>query len=220
MAETSRRDPSASRTTGETRLLVATEAKTAALLVLLTLACLVVATPSAFAWSNGGDYGNGFGTHDWVLYEANQLAEGEGYFWLRTGAALRATDDPDTRLHDTYHHVYDIWGTTYGDAPDRVQALFDRAVRQIRDDRPRAAEPHLRPARALLRRHLQPDPHRQQRPRGAHARAPRVGDQHAHERQGRERLLGEPRRRPGAQRRAGPGKSAPRPGHTSTTARS
>ena len=69
-----------------------------------------------------GDYGNGFGTHDWVLYEANQLAESEGYFWLRTGAALRATDDPDTRLHDTYHHVYDVWGTTYGDAPDRVHA--------------------------------------------------------------------------------------------------
>lgn len=130
MAETSRRDPST---------IVTTVARRAALFALLTFACSAAATTPLFAWSNGGDYGNGFGTHDWVLYEANQLAESEGYFWLRTGAALRATDDPDTRLHDTYHHVYDVWGTRYGDAPDRVQTLFDRAVRQIRDDRPRAA---------------------------------------------------------------------------------
>jgi hypothetical protein len=149
MAETSRRDPSASRCTAATRARPhaigwtpssrANATRRAVLLLLLTLACLGLAVPSAAAWSNGGDYGNGFGTHDWVLYEANQLAESEGYLWLRTGAALRATDDPDMVLHDTYHHVYDVWGTTYGDAPDRVQTLFNRAVRQIRDDRPRAA---------------------------------------------------------------------------------
>jgi len=129
---------SASRSTGASRW----SARAPLVLLVVTLATVLggaLAVPSAHAWSNGDDDGNGFGTHDWVLYEANQLAEGEGYFWLRTGAALRTTDDPDTRLHDTYHHVYDVWGTTYGDAPDRVQALFTRAVRQIRDDRPRAA---------------------------------------------------------------------------------
>ena len=110
-----------------------------ALAVLAVLVIGLLAARSAHAWSNGGDYGNGFGTHDWVLCEADRLAERRGYHWLRLGAALRATDDPDTRLHDTYHHVYDIWGATYGDAPDRVQELFAKAVRQLKAGRPRAA---------------------------------------------------------------------------------
>jgi hypothetical protein len=108
-------------------------------LLLVALALLLSPAP-AHAWSNGGDYGNGFGTHDWVLYEANRLAEKRGYHWLRLGTALRATDNPDTKLHDTYHHVYDVWGAAhYGDAPDRVQALFAKAVGQLNDGRPRAA---------------------------------------------------------------------------------
>jgi len=112
-----------------------------ALALLLLLGALLSGTLAerAHAWSNGGDGGNGFGTHDWVLYEANRLAESRGYHWLRLGAALRATDDPDTRLHDTYHHVYDVWGSTYGDAPERVQELFTQAVRHLRHGRPRAA---------------------------------------------------------------------------------
>ena len=86
----------------------------------------------ALAWANGGDYGNGFGTHDWVLHEADRLAASRGYDWLRLGSALRATDNPDTRLQDTYHHVYDVWGARYGDAPDRCQELFARAAAQLR----------------------------------------------------------------------------------------
>jgi hypothetical protein len=96
------------------------------------LLLLLLLPSSAAAWSNGGDYGNGFGTHDWVLYEADRLAENHGYHWLRLGTALRATDDPDTRLGDTYHHVYDVWGAPYGDAPDRCQTLFVRAAAQLR----------------------------------------------------------------------------------------
>ncbi len=110
-----------------------------ALLLLLGALLSGTLTERAHAWSNGGECGNGFGTHDWVLYEADRLAESRGYHWLRLGAALRATDDPDTRLHDTYHHVYDVWGSTYGDAPERVQELFTRAVRHLRAGRPRAA---------------------------------------------------------------------------------
>lgn len=111
-----------------------------ALVVFATLLTGLATARTAHAWSNGGDHGNGFGTHDWILYEANRLAEKRGFHWLRLGAALRATDDPDTKLGDTYHHVYDIWGAgTYGDAPDRVQELFARAVRQLKADRPRAA---------------------------------------------------------------------------------
>jgi len=110
------------------------------LLTLLTLLALGLLSPApAHSWCNGGDYGNGFGTHDWILYEANRLAERRGFDWLRLRAALRVTDNPDTKLQDTYHHVYDIWGARYGDAPDRVQTLYARAVRQLADGRPRAA---------------------------------------------------------------------------------
>jgi hypothetical protein len=109
-------------------------------LLIVLLSPLVLHPSPAHAWSNGGDYGNGFGTHDWVLYEANRLAEKRGYDWLRLGTALRATDDPDTKLHDTYHHVYDVWGAQhYGDAPDRVQELFVKAVRQLDAGNPRGA---------------------------------------------------------------------------------
>lgn len=101
---------------------------------------LSLAPPRAHAWANGGDFGNGFGTHDWILFEADRLAEKRGCHWLRLGVALRATDDPDTKLADTYHHVYDVWGDQhYGDAPDRAQELFVRAVRQLKAGKTRRA---------------------------------------------------------------------------------
>ncbi len=115
-------------------------------LVLATLAAVVtlwlpaVIPAPAGAWSNGGDGGNGFGTHDWILFEANRLAEKRGCDWLRLGTALRATDNPDTKLRDTYHHVYDVWGAqSYGDAPDRVQKLFVNAARRLAANDPRGA---------------------------------------------------------------------------------
>jgi hypothetical protein len=111
----------------------------AAASVFLALVLSLATAGAAAAWSNGDDGGNGFGTHDWVLYEADRIAEARGYHWLRLGAALRASDDPDTRLNDLYHHVYDVWGETYGDAPDRVQALYARAIAQRAAGRLRAA---------------------------------------------------------------------------------
>lgn len=110
----------------------------------LGLCALWLALPAtAAAWSNGGDGGDGFGTHDWILYEANRLAQKRGVHWLRLRTALRATDDPDTKLGDYYHHVYDVWGETwddtYGDAPDRIQQLFARAARQLTAGKHRGA---------------------------------------------------------------------------------
>jgi len=94
------------------------------------LACLLV--PALVGWSNGPDGGQGFGTHDWILYEASRLAVAEGVTWLDWSVAQPVTDDPDMVLHDTYHHVYDIWGSAYGDAPTRVQALYDETVQDLR----------------------------------------------------------------------------------------
>jgi len=115
---------------------------TAALVVIqvvAVLALIAVVPQRAAAWANGGDWGNGFGTHDWVLVEADRLARAAGCTWLDLTAALPHTDDPDTRLRDFYHHVYDIWGDRYGDAPTHIEKLYRRTVRQLRAGKRRAA---------------------------------------------------------------------------------
>ena len=71
----------------------------------LALALLGVLPASAWAWANGPQYGEGFGTHDWVLYHANQSARQAGYDWVDWRTAQSATDDPDMVLRDFYHHI-------------------------------------------------------------------------------------------------------------------
>jgi len=97
--------------------------------VLGCLAALLVLPSAALAWSNGDDGGNGFGTHDWVLQEANRLAAKHNAGWVKLRVALPRTDDPDTVFHDTYYHVYDVWGaSTYGDAPKKVLECYRKAL--------------------------------------------------------------------------------------------
>jgi hypothetical protein len=98
------------------------------------VACAAVVLPAvpAYGWANGGDSGNGFGTHDWVLQEANRFAGKKGAGWVNLKAALPRTDDPDTQFHDTYYHVYDVWGDTYGNAPQKIALYYDRALAQRR----------------------------------------------------------------------------------------
>ena len=95
--------------------------KHALYLLALTIVAIALALPGfAMTWSNGSDRGNGFGTHDWAMKEANDLAVAQGITWVDLDVALRATDDPDTVLHDFYYHVYDVWGSKYGNAPKRI----------------------------------------------------------------------------------------------------
>jgi hypothetical protein len=96
-------------------------------------ALILLLVPAVAGWSNGTSGGDSFGTHDWVLYEANRIAVADGVQWLDWSVAQPATDDPDTVLHDTYYHVYDIWGSPYGNAPKRVQELYDETVQSLRD---------------------------------------------------------------------------------------
>ena len=98
----------------------------------LALALLGVLPVSAFAWANGPQYGEGFGTHDWILYHSNQSARLAGYDWLDWRTAQSACDDPDMVLRDFYHHVYDRTGDPYGDSPARVEALYRQAVVELR----------------------------------------------------------------------------------------
>jgi hypothetical protein len=86
----------------------------------------------ALAWSNGPDWGNGFGTHDWVLYQADRMAAAQGYDWLDYKEAQRFTDDPDMVIGDTVNHIYHVSGNHNGSSPSRVQELYDQTVEELR----------------------------------------------------------------------------------------
>ena len=95
----------------------------------LLVAALAGPAP-ARAWSNGG--GDGFGTHDWILAESARVAREQGHDWVDLRVALPMTDDPDTRLHDTYYHIYQVGGRRYGGSPTKVASLYAQAVAQLR----------------------------------------------------------------------------------------
>jgi len=99
-----------------------------AILACLAAFVLLLLPVAALAWSNGPSGANGFGTHDWVLKEANRLAATKSAGWVRLSAALHHTDDPDTVFHDTYYHCYDVWGSRYGNAPKKVAEYYARAL--------------------------------------------------------------------------------------------
>lgn len=95
-----------------------------ALAVTVVVAVLATTAAPAFGWSNNGD---GFGTHDWVLFEANRLAALRGHGWVDMKVALPVTDDPDHIYRDFDNHMYDIEGGTYGGAPRHVANLYAQA---------------------------------------------------------------------------------------------
>lgn len=93
------------------------------------LAVLVFAAPStALAWGNGPQGGAGFGTHDWIVANANRFAVSQGTRWLDVDVAVRASGEPDTIPGDQYYHAYDRWGKRYGNAPVKVATLYTQAV--------------------------------------------------------------------------------------------
>jgi hypothetical protein len=111
----------------------------------LLVACLVVSghpTP-ADAWANGRRGPDTFGTHDWVLARGIRMA-GTRASWVCRDVALRSTDDPDTvdgidHASATWWHVYDVWGSQWGDAPAATRVWFVRAQRALDRGKPCAA---------------------------------------------------------------------------------
>jgi hypothetical protein len=87
----------------------------------LAIVVLVAFPAAAFGWSNGPGGPNTFGTHDWVLKEADRLAAKKHAGWVRLSVALPRADNPDTVFHDTWYHCYDVWGSHYGNAPRKVE---------------------------------------------------------------------------------------------------
>lgn len=96
------------------------------LVVALVVVLSVGSVQSAFAWGNGGNERNGYGTHDWLLDKAIEAA-GEKANWVDVNAALLASDDPDSLDTSKYLHVYKEFGRARGgpqQAADEYGALM------------------------------------------------------------------------------------------------
>lgn len=112
----------------------------AILIGVLALTALVLSPTAALAWSNGPAGMQSFGTHDWVMKEADDLARSKGFSWLNLKVALAATDNPDSTIRDFYYHVYDIWGSRYGNSPQRVAEIMTKAKKAlVRGDKKKAS---------------------------------------------------------------------------------
>ncbi len=194
----------------------------ARLTIVILIACLaaLLLPAAARAWSNGDDWGNGYGTHDWVLQEANRLAAKQGAGWVRLKTALPHTDDPDTEFHDFWYHVYDVWGADhYGDAPKKVMEYYGKARAARKAGNAAAADKY-----AGIMAHYYADiccplHTDQSTAEEQDALAVRGSGRDAHRRGGREPRLGLVRRLQGDRRRGRHSPRAPRPPATSTTRR-
>jgi PKD repeat protein len=84
------------------------------------------------AWSEGTDP-NGWGTHDWILKTANELAGKTGAGWVNMAVAQPVSDDPDTVYRDSGNHIYDNWGLLkMGTAPAAVRDHYAQAVSYLK----------------------------------------------------------------------------------------
>jgi hypothetical protein len=111
------------------------------LAVVSLLVALAVFPATAFAWANGPDGADGFGTHDWILYQALVLARPS---WIVTDTALQATDDPDSKFGDADkpNHSFYPKGTARG-GPDTVTALHRQVLAAYRSNDTTAASYYL-----------------------------------------------------------------------------
>jgi hypothetical protein len=85
-----------------------------------------MATP-ALGWANGGNLGNGYGTHDWIVGQAYKVFGDQPPAWFDLQTALLATDDPDKLFWATNEHVFYEKGYGRG-AVDRIAEFYHQAL--------------------------------------------------------------------------------------------
>jgi hypothetical protein len=85
-----------------------------------------MATP-ALGWANGGNLGNAYGTHDWIVGQAYKVFGDQPPAWFDLQTALLATDDPDKLFWATNEHVFYEKGYGRG-AVDRVAEFYHQAL--------------------------------------------------------------------------------------------
>ena len=81
----------------------------------------------ALGWANGGNLGNAYGTHDWIVSQAVKVFGDNPPAWLDLNAALLATDDPDKVFWATNEHVFNEKGYGRG-AVDRITEFYHQAL--------------------------------------------------------------------------------------------
>jgi hypothetical protein len=85
-----------------------------------------MATP-AFGWGNGGNLGDGYGTHDWIISQALKVFGDAPPAWLDVNTALLASDDPDKVFWAVNEHVFYEKGYGRG-AVDRITEFYHQAL--------------------------------------------------------------------------------------------
>jgi hypothetical protein len=95
--------------------------------LLFGVALLGASVTPALGWGNGGNLGNGYGTHDWIVGQAIKVFGETPPAWFDLDAALLATDDPDKVFWATNEHVYNEKGYGRG-AVDRVSEFYHQAL--------------------------------------------------------------------------------------------
>ena len=101
--------------------------------ILSSIVVVLLAPAPAFAWSNGEDGCDSFGTHDVILAAALAFSDET---WVMRRVAMRATDDPDCKdgidhASGSWWHVYDRWGETYGGADEAARVWFHRMKNRL-----------------------------------------------------------------------------------------
>src|SRR6476660_9789478 len=81
----------------------------------------------ALAWGNGGNLGNGYGTHDWIISQALKVFGDSPPAWLDVNAALLASDDPDKVFWAANEHVFYERGYGRG-AVDRISEFYHQTL--------------------------------------------------------------------------------------------
>jgi hypothetical protein len=95
--------------------------------LILGVALLASMATPALGWGNGGNLGNGYGTHDWIISQALKVFGETPPPWFDLDAALLASDDPDKVFKATNEHVYFEKGYGRG-AVDRVAEFYHQAL--------------------------------------------------------------------------------------------
>ena len=95
--------------------------------LVLGLALLAGTAMPALAWGNGGNLGNGYGTHDWIISQALKVFGDSPPAWLDVNAALLASDDPDKVFWAANEHVFYEKGYGRG-AVDRISEFYHQTL--------------------------------------------------------------------------------------------
>ncbi len=95
--------------------------------LLFAVVLLAGTVTPALGWANGGNLGNAYGTHDWIVSQAVKVFGDNPPAWLDLNAALLATDDPDKVFWATNEHVFNEKGYGRG-AVDRITEFYHQAL--------------------------------------------------------------------------------------------